>query len=128
MRILVDTHVFLWINTAQPRLGQMDSYLRDPSTDLFLSAASSWEIAIKSGRGKLDLPEQAARYVPSRMSAIGMQGLPVEQAHALAVADLPDHHRDPFDRMLVAQAKVENLVVATADPVFRAYTDQIIMP
>jgi len=128
MKVLVDTHVFLWVNVARQRLGRMDSYLRDPNNQLFLSAASSWEIAIKSGRGKLNLPDHAARYVPSRMAANGMLGLPVEQAHALAVADLPDHHRDPFDRLLVAQCEIEDLILATADPIFDAYSVQTISP
>lgn len=77
--------------------------LRDPAHVLLLSAASSWEIALKHRLGKLPLPDAPDRYVPDRMRRSGTTGLAVEHAHALAVVALPDHHRDPFDRMLIAQ-------------------------
>jgi PIN domain nuclease of toxin-antitoxin system len=89
--------------------------------ELLLSAASAWEIAIKHALGKLQLPEPPARYVPSRMSALRTSPLPIEHAHALHVATLPVHHRDPFDRMLVAQAHVEGLPILTADSIFERY-------
>jgi PIN domain nuclease of toxin-antitoxin system len=90
-------------------------------TDLLLSAASSWEIAIKYSPGKLALPSPPAEYVPERMLQSGVTGLPVEHRHALAVANLPPHHRDPFDRILVAQAIVESLPLLTADPQLTRY-------
>jgi PIN domain nuclease of toxin-antitoxin system len=84
--------------------------------ELFLSAASAWEIAIKQALGELRLPEPPARYVPARAQRLKTTPLSIEQEHALRVALLPSHHRDPFDRILVAQAQLENLTILTADP------------
>lgn len=89
--------------------------------DLFLSAASAWEIGIKYALRKLRLPEPPAAYVPNRMQALRVLPLSVEHAHALQVSVLPPHHRDPFDRILIAQAQLEDLPVLTADPVFSRY-------
>lgn len=127
MRYLLDTHVWLWLLAEPERLeARLRDRLADPATDLVLSAASSWEIAIKYERGRLPLPESPATYVPSRMRRSGTTGLAVEHAHAVQVASLIDHHRDPFDRMLVAQAQVEDLSIVTADPVFEAYDVEIV--
>lgn len=115
MRLLVDTHVFLWLLAEPDRLGGHIRSLEDPRNDLFLSAASSWEIAIKTQLGRLQLPDDPKRYVPDRMRAIGAQPLPIEHSHALAVSGLPPFHRDPFDRMLVAQARDLRLTIVTAD-------------
>src|SRR6185437_7368561 len=107
---------------AEPeRVGKHLTTLEDPANDLLLSAASSWEIAIKVQRGRLTLPEEPRHYVPSRMRSIGVQALPVQHAHALAVSDLPPLHRDPFDRLLVAQARLLDLRVVTADPQISLY-------
>jgi len=121
VRLLLDTHVFLWLQTEPERLGDQLRTVSDVSNDLFLSAASSWEIAIKYGLGKLPLPERPERYVPQRMQAIGAAGVPVEHSHALAVSGLPDLHRDPFDRLLVAQATMLELTLLTADPAVAQY-------
>jgi PIN domain nuclease of toxin-antitoxin system len=96
--------------------------------ELFLSAASAWGIAIKHALGKLHLPEPPDRYVPSRMSALRIIPLPIEHAHALRVATLPSHHRDPFDRLLVAQAQVERLPILTADTIFARYDVETVEP
>jgi PIN domain nuclease of toxin-antitoxin system len=90
-------------------------------SDLYLSAASAWEIAIKYALKKLQLPEAPGRYVPSRLDAMRIAALPIEHEHALQVAELPPHHRDPFDRLLIAQARVESLPILTTDPVFASY-------
>jgi PIN domain nuclease of toxin-antitoxin system len=95
--------------------------LQDPEHGLLLSAASSWEIALKWSLGKLPLPMSPAEYVLSRMERQDVRGLPVEHRHALHLAELPLLHRDPFDRLLIAQAQTEHLHVLTADPAFRAY-------
>lgn len=95
--------------------------LSDPGQVLFFSAASSWEIAIKASLGKLRLPEPPGKYIPNRMAALNVLGLPVEHAHALKLFGLPEHHRDPFDRILIAQAQAESLTILTADRVFGAY-------
>jgi len=90
-------------------------------TELYLSAASSWEIAIKYALGKLKLPMPPARYVPDRLRRSNIISLPVRSEHALAVADLPLIHRDPFDRMLVAQAVTEKMTLITADSLVARY-------
>ncbi|MHB8452453.1 MAG: type II toxin-antitoxin system VapC family toxin, partial [Mycobacteriales bacterium] len=85
------------------------------------SAASCWEIAIKYGLGKLPLPVPPAEYVVTRLRGSGITSLAIEHRHALAVAELPRHHRDPFDRLLVAQARQEGFLLVTADPAFEPY-------
>lgn len=95
--------------------------LLEPGNELLLSAASTWEISIKYALGKLPLPVPPTTYVPSRMKSSGTTGLPIEHVHALHVSTLPDHHRDPFDRLLIAQAQVEKLTVLSADRQFERY-------
>ena len=122
MRYLVDTHVWLWMLTAPEQIqGEAAVILEDPRSALLLSAASSWEIAIKYAIGRLPLPEPPDSYVPGRMRSSGIDSLPVTHTHALRVAVLPRHHDDPFDRMLVAQAQIEGLTVITADPALSRY-------
>jgi PIN domain nuclease of toxin-antitoxin system len=115
MRALVDTQVWLWMLAHPERIGPKATRLLGSEAELLLSAASAWEIAIKYRLGTLELPETPERYVPERMRLTGMTPLPVEHSHALGVATLADHHRDPFDRLLVSQALVEGLPVVTAD-------------
>jgi len=113
--------VALWLHTARKRLGEHLALLEDPHTEPLLSAASSWEIAIKYAAGRLPLPEPPRRYVPSRMRAIEAVAVPIEHSHALAVAALEPLHRDPFDRLLVAQARALDVPILTADPVVAGY-------
>ncbi len=89
--------------------------------ELLLSSVSSWEIAIKHGLGKLDLPAPPVEFVPTRMQTTGVLPLVVTHTHALRVSELPGHHRDPFDRLLIAQALTESLSILTADRQFRRY-------
>ncbi len=121
MKLLLDTHVFLWLQTSPERLGEHVSLVTDATNELVVSAASSWEIAIKHEIGRLRLPEEPEKYVPSRIRMIDAQALPVEHSHALAVATLPVLHRDPFDRLLVAQAKLEGMTILTADEAVARY-------
>jgi PIN domain nuclease of toxin-antitoxin system len=121
VRILLDTNVFLWLQTEPERLRQHQAVTEDERNELLVSAVVSWEIAIKYALGKLSLPEPPARYVPERLRAIGAEALPIEHTHALAVADLPLLHSDPFDRLLVAQAKALNVPLMTADPAVTQY-------
>ena len=122
MRVLLDTQYWLWMASAPERLSpRARTIVESIDNELFLSAGSAWEIAIKHALGKLQLPEPPDRYVPSRMSALGTSPLPIEHAHALRVATLPSHHRDPFDRLLVAQAQIERLPILTADRIFERY-------
>ena len=127
MRILLDTHVFLWLHTEPERLGEHLPVVEDQRNELLLSAASSWEIAIKHGLGRLPLPEPPQRYVPSRLRAIGARALPIEHTHALAVAALEPLHRDPFDRLLVAQAGLLDVPILTADPLLARYPVQALL-
>lgn len=121
-RYLVDTHVWLWMQSDPDRLhNESLAIIQEVSNSLLFSAASAWEIAIKHRLGKLRLPEAPALYVPDRMRRSGTSPLPVEPAHALRTAELPDHHRDPFDRLLVAQAQLLDLTIITADEQFSAY-------
>lgn len=121
MKLLLDTHIFLWLQTDPERLGDQLRVVEDERTELLLSAVSSWEIAIKYGLGRLPLPEPPERYVPSRMRAIAAEALAVEHPHALAVATLPNLHRDPFDRLLIAQASLLGLTILTADRAVAQY-------
>ena len=102
------------------------SILRRPQNELMLSAASAWEIAIKHGLGRLQLPEAPADYIPRMMEHTGITALPIHHRHALHVASLPLHHRDPFDRLLVAQAQLEGMPVLTADRRLAAYEVDLI--
>lgn len=122
MRVLLDTHVFLWLQAGPERLkpGVLET-LRDPENEVLLSVASAWELGIKVALGKLRLPEPAARFVPRAVERSGIGVLRVELEHALAAGALPPLHADPFDRMLVAQALAEDLVLATRDPQLAAY-------
>lgn len=127
MKILLDTHIWLWMNLAVERLSETArAQLKDPENDLYLSAASAWEIGIKIAAGKLELPEAPERYLPSRLTKNGIQSLPILQTHALQAAALPPVHKDPFDRMLIAQAQAEQLVLMSADRAFAGYDVEII--
>lgn len=127
MRLLVDTQCFLWM-AGEPEA--LSSTARDiiesGESDLFLSAASAWEISIKYPLGKLRLPRAPAEYLPEAMSRAGVLPLAISIHHALRMADLPLHHRDPFDRMLVAQAQIEGLVLLTSDVRLGAYDVEIV--
>ena len=114
--ILVDTECWLWWHLSPERLGPAAmALLEERRSPLLLSAASSWEIAIKQALGKLELPAPPERFVPEQMAEDGIEPLPIEHAHALRVARLPPHHSDPFDRLLVAQAQLERCSLLTAD-------------
>lgn len=122
MNLLLDTHVWLWALLSPERLSKRAVHaLEDPENGLIFSAASSWEISIKYALRKLKLPEPPARYVPTGLERLGVTPMSVEHAHALRVSELPHHHRDPFDRLLIAQAQLEEATLATADPRFLLY-------
>jgi PIN domain nuclease of toxin-antitoxin system len=127
MRILLDTQSWLWMVSAPDRLSAASQALvADADTELLLSAASAWEIAIKESIGKLTLPEPAERYVPSRLASFRTASLPISHNHALRVGVLPMHHRDPFDRILIAQAQIEGLPLLTGDPRMARYDVELI--
>jgi PIN domain nuclease of toxin-antitoxin system len=127
VRILLDTHTFLWWNEASPRLSKKARVLlADPDNSLLLSVVTAWELVLKVQAGKLRLPESPGAYVPTRMAHYAMVGLPIALAHVLAAALMPLHHRDPFDRLLIAQAHVEGVPILTADPEFRRYSIKVL--
>ena len=125
--MLLDTQVWLWMVAEPERLSQSSRALvRASANELLLSAASVWEIAIKFGLGKLELPDGPEAFVPRLMIRTAVTPLPVHHRHALRVAALPLHHRDPFDRLLIAQAQLEEVPVMTADPAFGHYEVEVI--
>jgi PIN domain nuclease of toxin-antitoxin system len=127
VRLLLDTCTFLWIVGGDKALSaRVREAFVDPEHEVFLSAASAWEIAVKHRLGRLPLPAPPEEFVPTQRAAHGIGPLPVDEEAALQVAKLPDLHRDPFDRMLVAQAIVGGLVLATPDDPIRQYPVRIL--
>ncbi len=127
MRYLLDTSIWLWSIGSAGRINQRGrDLLADGKQDFYLSATSSWEISIKASSGKLSLPGHPASFIPRVLAEQGITPLPILHQHALAVYDLPRHHTDPFDRLLIAQAQTEEMVVLTADSVFRRYAVAIV--
>ncbi len=122
MRVLLDTHAFLWWVLEDQRLSPVArETIADPDIDVLVSPVSAWEIAIKAADGRLDLPEPSRSYVPSRMAANSFHELPITLDHCLRTAELPRIHRDPFDRLLVAQAQAEDLPLVSGDPAITRY-------
>jgi PIN domain nuclease of toxin-antitoxin system len=117
LKLLLDTHVVLWWLAGAPVSEEAERQLADPTNRVLLSAAVVWEVAIKRSLGKLEAP---ADLVPVLTEA-GAAATPITLEHAAAVEHLPPHHRDPFDRLLIAQAKVERAAIVSADPELRAY-------
>lgn len=122
MKVLIDTHCWLWLCVEPERFSKSTlERLADRETERLISSASVWEIVIKHGIGKLPLPVAPPAFVPSRLETTQTDVLPISAAHALRIADLPDLHRDPFDRMIVAQAMVEGMPLLTADKALKKY-------
>ncbi len=127
MRALLDTHTFLWWNLDDPQLSnKAREFISDGRNEIFLSAASTWEIAIKAANGRLKLPDAPGKYVADRIRLHHFSALPIEISHTLQVYDLPLVHTDPFDRLLVAQSQMENLPLLTADSEIRRYQIEVI--
>jgi PIN domain nuclease of toxin-antitoxin system len=127
MRALLDTHTFLWWNANDASLSQTARHiLADGNNEIWLSAASAWEIAIKTARGRLTLPELPGHYVTMRMTLHHFQALPIQISHALQVYTLPDYHHDPFDRLLIAQSQLEKLPLISADPQIARYDVEVL--
>jgi PIN domain nuclease of toxin-antitoxin system len=122
MRLLLDTHVFLWYITADPSLpAAFRAAIQDPANQVFLSVASVWEAVIKYRLGKLPLPASPEQYLPRQRELHRIVSLPIEEEALAHLAKLPDLHRDPFDRILVAQALQHDLTLVTADDAVKAY-------
>jgi PIN domain nuclease of toxin-antitoxin system len=122
VKLLADTHTFLWFILDDPALsGRAKELLEDPTSERLLSIGSLWEIAIKHSLGKLSLAKPFAEFIPEQLQQNRFQVLDLRVEHLVGVARLPFHHRDPFDRMLVAQSLANNLPVLSADDAFDAY-------
>ena len=122
MRLLLDTCSFLWLASDAPELSaNARKLIADPTNDVFLSAASIWEIAIKYSRNRLGLDEPPVTLIPKERDAHRIADLPIDDEAALYTGLLPWHHGDPFDRMLVAQAIVHSLILLSPDPLIRQY-------
>jgi PIN domain nuclease of toxin-antitoxin system len=122
MRLLLDTHTFLWWDNEPDKLSERALALcRDPSNVLMLSVVSVGEMQIKHQAGKLDLSLPLAALVAGQMETNKIQVLPITMEHVLALEALPSHHKDPFDRLLVAQAVVEGVMLVSRDPLFNRY-------
>ena len=127
MKYLLDTEVWLWMQAHPERIGHNTmNTLTDEQNELLLSAASGWEIARKFRSGKLHLYDSPDRYVPDRILTSGVQGLPIEHSHALRVTRLDNHHTDPIDRLLVAQATIEHATLISAERRLAAYDIEFI--
>lgn len=122
MRLLLDTHTLLWWVADEARLSRRAlAAIATPGNECLVSAATAWELAIKVSLGKLSVDGELPRFLSEQLAVNRFRALPVEVAHAVRVAQLPFHHRDPFDRLLAAQALEEGAAVVSADAVFSRY-------
>ena len=122
MKLLLDTHVFLWYISADPQLPTpFRDAIRDPGNEVYLSVVSVWEAVIKNSLGRLPLPEDPAKYLPRQREAHQVAPLPLDESALEHLSSLPPLHRDPFDRILVAQAIQHKLSLVTVDDAVRAY-------
>ena len=122
MKCLLDTNVFLWALFEDHKLNvKAQEALSSSSSELYFSAVGSWEIAIKFAIGSLPLPRPPSEYIPKALSEGAVQRLDITHEHALWAGELPAHHRDPFDRLLIAQAMLEQMTLLTADRIFQKY-------
>ncbi|MGG6269803.1 type II toxin-antitoxin system VapC family toxin [Leptolyngbya sp. AN03gr2] len=127
MRVLLDTHAFLWWMSDDSQLSTAArAIISDPENTIFVSVVSVWEIIIKQGTGKLILSEPAEDYVPDRIRSNQFSTLSVEMRHILRIASLPALHRDPFDRLLIAQSECENLAIISVDHLIQQYSITVI--
>lgn len=127
MKALLDTHVFLWWITNDPQLPpHVHGIIEDGNNELFFSAASCWEITIKAQLGRIKLPGKPDVFISDQMAINAIQSLPIQSSHALHVINLPYLHKDPFDRIIVAQSQLERLPVITSDPFIAKYMVEII--
>jgi PIN domain nuclease of toxin-antitoxin system len=126
MKAILDTHAFLWALAGDGRMSRHAREVFGGSADLLLSIASIWEILIKVQAGKLNFPKPAGKYVIHKLAENRIEILSISVDHLLAVERLPMHHRDPFDRMLIAQSMEENIPVVTADQIFARYPIEVI--
>jgi PIN domain nuclease of toxin-antitoxin system len=121
MKLLIDTHTFLWFIHDDPNLSDRAASLLESDADLLLSTASLWEIAIKVNLQKLTLPDTYEIFIPHQIQINSIEILPIEMEHLAVAVKLPLHHRDPFDRLLISQAIAEQIAIASIDQKFDSY-------
>ena len=127
MQALLDTNAFLWWVTNDPKLSATArTIIANPNNDIFFSIVSAWEIVIKAQIGKLPLPESPDTYIPNRLAHYQFKTLSIEMEDVLQIWQLPSHHNDPFDRLLIAQSRVKKLPILTADSKFSLYDVNVI--
>jgi PIN domain nuclease of toxin-antitoxin system len=127
MNALLDTHTFLWWVADAPQLSKtVKDFISNPDNKIFFSAASAWEIIIKVGTSKLTLPEESDIYITSRLTSNRFQILSIDLSHTLQIAKLPDLHRDPFDRIIIAQSQVTGMPILTIDRLIIQYPVDVI--
>jgi PIN domain nuclease of toxin-antitoxin system len=127
VKVLLDTCTFLWLVEGDSALsGQARQAIVDPENEVFLSSASAWEIVIKHGLGRLELVDSPEVYVPRQRTLHRIDTLPIQESAILQIGKLPALHRDPFDRILVAQSIVHGCILATPDPLIRRYPVQFL--
>lgn len=127
MKLLIDTHIFLWMNGESSKLSERFKELsRSGEHDFYLSVASAWEIQIKQQLGKLALPLHIDELIAKNQLESDIQLLPIELSHISNLAQLPSHHKDPFDRLIISQAMLEGMTIVTADHAFAAYSVPVV--
>lgn len=127
MKLLLDTHVWLWMLSTPERLNEgVQEALANPDVELWLSVASAWEVAIKHARGKLPLPSTIEELLDVSVHRLDVRVMVIGLQHALEAARLPPHHNDPFDRLLIAQAKLEGMTLVSADALVQQYGGRLL--
>jgi PIN domain nuclease of toxin-antitoxin system len=127
LKLLLDTHVFLWWLESDARLSRRArDLIADPEVEVFVSVVTVWEIAIKAALGQLEMPVDLGTFLRRQLQSNGFVTLPITFEHAVAVRDLPRHHRDPFDRLLVCQSRIEGLALVSADSAIAGYGADVV--
>ena len=127
MKVVLDTHAFLWWITDDDRLSpDARSIIANRENELFLSAATCWEIAIKAKLGRIHFPGKLDSFIAKQLELSDIYSLPIHMSHALNVYNLPNHHRDPFDRLIIAQAQLEKMSILTMDPQIARYGVKVV--
>jgi len=127
MKVVLDTHAFLWWITDDDRLSaHARSIIVNRENELYLSAATGWEIAIKAKLGRIHLPGRVDSFIAKQLELNDIFSLPIHMSHALNVYNLPNYHRDPFDRLIIAQAQLEKMSILTMDPQMARYGVKVV--
>lgn len=122
MRVLIDTHAFIWWNTEDERLSdRARRVMEDEASEIFVSVGSIWEVATKVAKGRLEIPGDLETYVDERLAANRWVALSIDRRHVIRAASLPVIHRDPFDRILIAQAQLDDMPIVTTDAAITRY-------